>query len=82
MATPVATVVDRVPPEHRQRLKTPLSGEVAGSLRQMLTAGLLRPVLPEDHAAELISAGYARQTLGGLALTDLGAVRGMMENGQ
>jgi hypothetical protein len=77
-----AGIVGRASPEHRQRLQTPLSGQVAGTLRTMLSAGLMRPVVAEDHAAALVAAGYAHQTLGGFALTDTGMVRAMMENGQ
>jgi hypothetical protein len=74
-------IASRVPPEHRQKLATPLSAEQSGALRTMLTAGLLRPALPEETSSALIAAGYAKQTMGGVAMTDLGQVRAMMENG-
>lgn len=79
MPSPIAS---KVAPEHRQKLTTPLSAGNASALRTMLTAGLARPVLAEDTANALIAAGYAKQTFGGVALTDVGQVRAMMENGQ
>ena len=82
MPTPSATVLSRVPPQHRRQLQTPLSAGQAAALRTMLTAGLLRPALDDETKAALASAGYARETPGGFALTDVGQVRAMMENGQ
>ena len=76
------TVIDRVPPEGRHKLQTPLSDAQSGALRTMLTAGLLRPVLDQEIAASLIAAGYVHETFGGQSLTATGEIRAMMENGQ
>jgi hypothetical protein len=75
-------ILSRVPPESRHKLTTPLSAEHSTALRTMLTAGLLRPALDDETAGALIAAGYARQTVGGLALSDEGQVRALMELGQ
>lgn len=42
---------------------------------QSMGTGLLRPAIPDDHASALISNGLARQSVGGLMLTDAGAFR-------
>lgn len=79
MPSPIAS---RVAPEHRQKLTTPLTAGQSSALRTMLSAGLMRPVMPQETADALIAADYARQAFGGVAMTDTGAVRAMMENGQ
>lgn len=79
---PQGSIISRVAPEHRQKLATPLDAAHADALRSMFTAGLLRPVVPSETADALIAAGYAHETFGGLALTDVGQVRAMMELGQ
>ena len=75
-------ILARVPPESRHKLATPLSAAHAGALKTMLTAGLLRPALDAETSDALGAAGYARQTMGGLALSDEGTVRAMMELGR
>jgi hypothetical protein len=60
---------------------TTLGSGQSAALKTMLTAGLLRPVLPDEIAQPLIAAGYVKVTLGGTALTDVGVARAMMENG-
>lgn len=77
MAT--APLITRVPPEHRQKLLTPLSAAASAALSAMGGNKLLRPVMDEDTSAQLINAGYAKATLGGVALTDVGQVRAQME---
>ncbi len=79
MPTPI---IARVPPESRHRLATPLSAGQSAALVSMMNGGLLRPIIDDATAAPLVATGYARQTAGGLALTDQGQVRAMMENGQ
>lgn len=79
MPSPIAS---RVAPEHRQRLATPLDAKQSGALITMLNTGLMRPVLEPGVANALIAAGYAKRTLGGVSLTDLGETRAMMESGQ
>lgn len=79
MPSPIAS---KVAPEHRQKLTTPLTGGQSSALRTMLSAGLMRPKLDDETSAALIAAGYAKQTFGGVAMTDTGMVRAMMENGQ
>jgi hypothetical protein len=78
----VTPIISRVPPQHRQKLMTPLDDASASALRQMGVNKLLRPVMTPETEATLISAGYARRSTGGLILSDEGAVRAMMENGQ
>lgn len=75
-------IINRVPPEHRQRLMTPLATDAASALRSMGANKLLRPVMTPEVSDALVAAGYARDTFGGLQLTDSGQVRAMMENGQ
>lgn len=82
MPTPTASVLDRVAPDRREQLHTPLSAGHANALRTMLNAGLLRPKLDKETEDALIAAGYARTALGGTMLTEAGEVRAMMENGQ
>ena len=79
---PAQGILARVPPESRHKLETPLSATQSGALRTMLTAGLLRPALDAETSEALVAAGYAHQTMGGIALTDEGQVRAMMENEQ
>ena len=76
---PSPAIMNRVPPEHRQRLLTPLSVAATAALSAMGGNKLLRPVMDEDTSAQLVNAGYAKSTLGGLALTDIGSVRAEME---
>jgi hypothetical protein len=80
MAT--APIITRVPPEDRQKLTTPLEDTSTAALRAMGANRLMRPVMSPETEAELIAAGYGRQTLGGFTLTDVGMVRAMMENEQ
>lgn len=77
-----APILNRVPPEHRFKLMTPLATEAQSALIAMGANKLLSPVVSDTVASQLIDAGYARQTTGGLALTDVGQVRSQMENGQ
>lgn len=42
---------------------------------QAMGTGLLRPAIPDDHASALIANGLARQSVGGLMLTDAGHFR-------
>lgn len=81
MPSGVHSIIARVAPENRWKFDTALSGAVAASLNALSSTGLLRPSIPADHAQELIGGGYAEQTLGGLRLTDTGAVRANMELG-
>lgn len=74
-------ILSRVPPEHRQKLQTPLSATAAAALGTMLSAGLLRPALDDETKGALVAAGYAQDKVGGFALTDTGHVRAMMEIG-
>ena len=80
MATP--PIINRVAPEDRQRLQTPLTDGTMSALRQMGVNRLLRPVMTPETEQELMAAGYVRQSLGGLQLTDIGQVRAMIEVGQ
>lgn len=75
-------IAQKVAPEHRSKLHTPLTAEASSALQSMMNLGLMRPVLPDHIADALIQAGYAKQTFGGVAMTDVGQVRAMMENGQ
>lgn len=77
-----APILNRVAPESRQRLLTPVGAEAASALRQMGGNKLLRPVMSDQAVSELTSAGFVRQSLGGPVLTDSGQIRAMMENGQ
>ena len=52
----------------------PLSREHLSSLTE-LGGGLARRLIPEHHAAHLISVGLARHGVGGVMLTDLGRAR-------
>ena len=79
---PSAPIINRVPPEFRIKLHTPLENEAASALRQMGANRLLRPVMTPATEQQLIDAGYARRVLGGVALNDLGQIRAAMENGQ
>lgn len=81
MAVAPSAIVNRVAPEHRQKLATPISTRATGALRTMLTAGLMRPIVPDEIASELVASGYAHEVAGGLALTGIGQVRAMMEVG-
>lgn len=78
-SSPNSTIA-RVPPEHRQKLETPLSAASSAALQTMFSAGLLRPVLQRETADALVNAGYIREGLGGHAMTDVGRVRAMMES--
>ena len=76
-------IIDSVPPDKRAPLFQKMSDESVTAVRVLLTAGLMKPRLPEAVTAELIASGYARQTTSGTTvLTDVGIVRAMMENGQ
>ena len=76
-------IIDSVPPDKRAPLFQKMSDESVTAVRVLLTAGLMKPKLPESVTAELIASGYARQTTSGTTvLTDVGIVRAMMENGQ
>jgi hypothetical protein len=55
-------------------LNSPLSPEEFRSLRE-LSKPLMKPSIPEAHAARLIELGYVVQKLGGLRLTDAGELR-------
>ena len=77
-----SAILSKVLPQHRQKLMTPLAAEANAALKQMGANRLLRPVTSPETNAQLIEAGYARETLGGIALTDIGQVRAAMENGQ
>ena len=77
-----ALIVDRLAPASRQKLQTPLSDATAAALRQFGVNRLLAPAVSDDTKAELMAAGYAKETLGGIVLTDIGHVRAMMETGQ
>lgn len=75
----VARIIDRVAPENRQKLYTPLEASSV-SMLVALNQGLLKPAITDAQAAPLVAAGYARQVMGGgYVLTDVGAVRAMME---
>ena len=76
---PSAPILNRVPPEHRQKLLTPVGAEARSVLAQMGANKLMRPVMSVETQSELIAAGYGRETLGGFALSDVGQVRAMME---
>ncbi len=81
--TPGPRILDSVPPDRRQPLFQKMSDEAVTAVRVLLTAGLLRPKLPPTITAELVTAGYARETTSGtVILTDVGQVRAFMENGQ
>lgn len=78
-----ARIIDSIPPDKRAPLFTRMSDESISAVRVLLTAGLMKPKLPEAVSSELIAAGYARQTTSGtIVLTDVGQVRAFMENGQ
>ena len=77
-----APIINRVPPEFRFRLRTPLAADALSALRAMGANKLLRPVMSDETSSALIEAGYAKQTVGGVTLTDVGSVRAAMENGQ
>ena len=80
MALSATSIIARVAPEHRAKFATPVSVEIASTLRTMLNSRFLRPAVDPVTADQLIAAGYAHQTLGGLSLSDAGRVAADMEN--
>jgi hypothetical protein len=81
-ATSTGLILDRVAPESRHKLETTLSQPTVSALRLIGANKLLQPVLSDDTKAELTAAGYGQDRLGGFALTPIGQIRAMMENGQ
>ena len=57
-----------------QILLTPLTKEELVSLERV-SAGTPRVVIPAAHIENLLVAGYVRESVSGLALTDLGVWR-------
>lgn len=55
-------------------LNGPLSSVEFESLRE-LSKGLRWQTIPAQHAAKLLSLGYAREAVGGLSITDVGQLR-------
>ena len=57
-----------------QRLFPALTHDELVSLR-WIAAVTTRAVIPVDHIEKLLAAGYVRETVTGLVLTDLGVLR-------
>jgi hypothetical protein len=57
-----------------QRLFPALTDDELVSLR-WIAAVATRAVIPVNHIEKLLAAGYVRETVAGLVLTDLGVLR-------
>lgn len=79
MPSSSSSPIARAAPEHRIKFASGLGGAQSAALRSLMTAGLLRPSIDDETKSALIAAGYARDALGGTALTDTGGFRAAME---
>ena len=80
MAAGGTSVFARIAPENRQRLGATLPVAHGPVLRGMLNGGLMKLAVTPDIAGDMAAAGYVREGLGGLMLTDAGQLRAQMES--